>query len=82
VVLPLGIAKSVTGRAVERLGVGRWLNLKPGNPLEPALLSQAIVEIYRDEKLAAAAKSRAPDFARRLAPRPAEIVADFVQELV
>jgi hypothetical protein len=45
-------------------------------------LSQAIVEIYRDEKLAAAAKSRAPDFARRLAPRPAEIVADFVQELV
>lgn len=82
IVFPLGIAKHVTGKAIEQIGVGRWLEVNSQNPLEPALLAQALIEAYRDEKIAAKAKELAPDFERRLEPRPEDVVAQLVDELV
>jgi hypothetical protein len=81
-VIPPALAKRLTARAVERLGVGRSIELAPGNPLEGALLGQAIAEMREDRRFAEKAAACAPDFARRLDPRPAEIVADLVPELV
>ena len=82
IVFPLGTAKHIAGNAIDRLGVGRWLELNPQNPFEPALLAQALTEAYRDDKIAVRAKELAPDFARRLEPRPEEMVAGLVEELV
>lgn len=81
IIFPTDIAKQIAADAVARLGVGRGLHVKPDNPLAPALLAQALIEAFRDEKLAAKARGVVPDFARRLEPRPENVVADFVDEL-
>src|SRR5690606_15217105 len=75
IVMPLGMTKDVTGMAIERLGVGRWADLNPASPIEPMLLSQVILETYRNAQFADKAKSLAPDFARRLEPSSASIIA-------
>jgi UDP:flavonoid glycosyltransferase YjiC (YdhE family) len=82
IIVPVGIAKGATGRAVERLGVGRCVPVKSDNPLESTLLSQVILEACNENRFVAAAKKLAPDFARRLDPKPAETVADHVDELI
>jgi UDP:flavonoid glycosyltransferase YjiC (YdhE family) len=82
IVVPLGIARSVTGKTIDRLEVGRWLPVNPDNPLEIALIAQAIAECHADDRMAANAARLAPDFNRRLEPRPAAVVADLVEELV
>jgi rhamnosyltransferase subunit B len=81
ILLPPGIFDHM-GPAIEHLGVGRSIELDAQSPIEPALLAQAIIEAYRDDKLAARAKEVAPDFARRLEPRPEEVVARYVEELI
>lgn len=81
ILLPPGILDHM-GPAIEHLGVGRSIELDAQSPIEPALLAQAIIEAYRDDKLAARAKEVAPDFARRLEPRPEEVVARYVDELI
>ena len=81
ILLPPGIFDHM-GPAIEHLGVGRSIELNAQSPIEPALLAQAIIEAYRDDKLAARAKEVAPDFARRLDPRPEDAVAGLVEELV
>ena len=80
--LPQGIAMGCTARAVQAIGAGRWVDLNPQSPLEAALLGQALIEAFQDNDLARSAIDCAPQFARRLEPSPAEIVADLVQELV
>jgi UDP-N-acetylglucosamine:LPS N-acetylglucosamine transferase len=82
IIVPVGIAKGATGRAVERLGVGHCFQVKSGNPLESSLLSQVILEACNEDEFVAVAKKLAPDFARRLEPRPADVVAGYVDELV
>ena len=82
IVLPSSTPQQNAGNAIEKLGVGRSLEVNPQNPLEPALLAQALVEAYRNEKIAERAKEVAPDFERRLEPRPEEVVAGLVEELV
>jgi UDP:flavonoid glycosyltransferase YjiC (YdhE family) len=81
-VVPSGIAKEATGAAVERLGVGRSISLNPASPIEPVLLAQVIAEAYANAQFTDKAKSLAPDFARRLKPSPAEVVADLMSEIV
>jgi hypothetical protein len=46
------------------------------------LLSQVILEACNEDGFVAVAKKLAPDFARRLEPRPADVVAGYVDELV
>jgi hypothetical protein len=46
------------------------------------LLAQVIAEAYANAQFTDTAKSLAPDFARRLKPSPAEVVADLVSEIV
>jgi UDP:flavonoid glycosyltransferase YjiC (YdhE family) len=82
VVMPLGIGRSLTGKTIDRLGVGRWLPVNPNMPFEAALLAQAISECYADERLLTNAGKLAADFARRLEPRPATVVADLVDALL
>jgi UDP:flavonoid glycosyltransferase YjiC (YdhE family) len=81
VVLPLGIVKHLTGRAIETLGVGRWIDPKPENPLEPTLVAEALMEDFHNERLARRAKELAPEFKRRFYPRPEEVVADLVDAI-
>jgi rhamnosyltransferase subunit B len=80
--LPRGIAMGCTARAVQAIGAGRSVRLNPQSPWEAALLGQALIEAFQDNRLAKSAIDCAPQFARRLEPSPAEIVADLVQELV
>jgi rhamnosyltransferase subunit B len=82
IVLPVGMAMECTAKAVQVLGTGRTIRLSPGNPLEGPLLGQVIIEACRDDELTRSAIVRAPDFARRLKPSPAEIVTDLLDELV
>jgi UDP:flavonoid glycosyltransferase YjiC (YdhE family) len=81
VVFPLGIVKHLTGHAIETLGVGRWIDPKPENPLEPTLVAEALMEDFHNESLARRAKELAPDFERRFYPRPEEVVADLVDAI-
>jgi hypothetical protein len=81
IVIPLGIAKGATGMAIERLGVGRWTQIGVTNPVETTLLGQVILEAFNNEQFTETAKRIAPDFARRLRPRPAETIADLATEL-
>jgi UDP:flavonoid glycosyltransferase YjiC (YdhE family) len=81
IVIPLGIAKGATGMAIERLGVGRWTQIGVTNPVETTLLGQVILEAFNYEHFTETAKRIAPDFARRLRPRPAETIADLATEL-
>jgi hypothetical protein len=74
--------KLLTGQAVERLGVGRCLQLQKNNPLEAALLAQSILEAAENETLTAQARRLAPDFVRRLARDPAEEIAEDVESLL
>lgn len=80
-VIALDTEKLFTGQALERLGTGRCIRVKQNNPLEIPLLTQVILETAANEALAARARSLAPDFVRRLEPRPEEVVADYVEEL-
>ena len=82
IVFPTAVPQKNAGTAIEKLGVGRSLIVDGENPLEPILLAQALIDAYRDEKIAARAKQLAPDFERRLEPRPEEVVAGLVEELV
>jgi rhamnosyltransferase subunit B len=82
IVLPLGMAMECTAKAVQGLGTGCSIRLTPGNPLEGRLLGQVIIEAFRGDELTESAIARAPDFAKRLKPSPAEIVADLLDELV
>jgi rhamnosyltransferase subunit B len=82
ILLPPNLALRRAGATITELGVGRSLTINAENPLEPALLAQTIFETLNDSSLATQAKEIAPDFARRLEPRPQEVVADFVEELV
>jgi hypothetical protein len=71
-----------TARAVQAIGAGRSVDLNPQSPFEAVLLGQTLIEAFHDSSLAKSAIDCAPQFARRLEPSPAEIVADLVQELV
>jgi hypothetical protein len=82
IVLPLGMAMGCTAKAVQGLGAGCSVSLTPGNPLEGRLLGQVIIEAFRGDELTVSAIARAPDFAKRLKPSPAEIVANLLDELV
>ena len=81
IVVPQGIAKGATGKAIERLGVGRWTRLNPASPIESALLGQVILETYGNAQFAEKAKILAPDFARRLRPSSADVIAGLVSEI-
>jgi predicted metal-dependent phosphoesterase TrpH len=63
------------------LGVGRWIDPKADNPLEPTLVAEALMEDFHNESFARRAKELAPDFERRLYPRPEEVVADLVDAI-
>jgi len=82
IVVPLGIAKSATGMAIDRLGVGRCARVDANNPLEAALLGQVILDAFKGEQFTETAKRVAPDFARRLKPSSAESIAALMSELV
>jgi rhamnosyltransferase subunit B len=82
IIFPLGISKYVAGDAIGRIGSGRSINIDEDNPLEPALLAQAMIEAFGDDALSARAKEVAPNFNRRLEPRPDEHVVRLVEELI
>jgi hypothetical protein len=81
-VLPAGPAMRFAGSVIAGLGVGGSSTLDGKNPLEVALLAQVLTEAYGNERYAQRARELAPDFTRRLHPRPEEVVADLVDELV
>lgn len=81
-VISSGVFKFQLGAAIERLGVGRYIQLTPGNPLEQSLLIQVIGDFYRDNRFAETARKIAPDFAERMLPRPEEVIGDLVDELI
>ena len=81
-VISSGVFKFQLGAAIERLGVGRYIQLTPGNPLEQSLLIQVIGDFYRDNRIAETARKIAPDFAGRMLPRPEEVIGDLVDELM
>ncbi|MEX2127994.1 MAG: nucleotide disphospho-sugar-binding domain-containing protein [Xanthobacteraceae bacterium] len=81
-IIPTDLEKRLIGDAVQRTGAGRSFRTSRDNPLEGALLGQAIVEALHDEALAASARALAPGFAKRLETDPADVVARQVAELV
>jgi rhamnosyltransferase subunit B len=82
VIVPTALAMELTGIAAEKLGVARAFRINPGNPLEPVLLSQAILDAFHNQELLDTARRLAPDFARRLDVHPNQTVAGFVGELI
>jgi rhamnosyltransferase subunit B len=69
IIMPIGIAKAATGRAIEELGVGRWAQLNTASPIEPALLEPGASRRLR--KLAVH-RARQGTCARFRAPTAAE----------
>lgn len=75
-------AQKAAADTIERLGVGRAVRLSAQSPFEARLLAQLLLQTFYDADYSAAARRAAPDFERRLEPRPEEVVAGHVMELV
>jgi hypothetical protein len=79
VVCPYDLEKTIYARAVTKLGVGGFV---PLTQIEPAAFAASLVNLYRDDALAARARDAAPGFqARYKAPMQQEM-ADAVEALV
>lgn len=79
VVCHYDVEKLLHGRAVARLGVGGLVGL---TQIDPDAFASSLVQIYRDDELAARARAAAPDFQSRYSQSMEESMADAADSLL
>jgi rhamnosyltransferase subunit B len=78
VVCPYDLEKTVYARAVTKLGLGGFV---PMTLIEPEAFASSLVDLYRDDALAARAREAAPGFHARYSKPMQQDIADAVEAL-
>jgi rhamnosyltransferase subunit B len=79
VVCPYDLEKTVYARAVTKLGLGGFV---PITQIEPEAFASSLVDLFRDDALAARAREAAPGFHARYSTPMQQDIADAVEALL
>jgi UDP:flavonoid glycosyltransferase YjiC (YdhE family) len=79
VVCPYDLEKTVYARAVTKLGLGGFV---PMTRIKPAAFAESLINLYRDDALAARAREAAPGFQARYSAPMQQEMADAVEALL